>query len=162
MPHESELELAGGDVAKFTGYTSVQGLNRALRSLPREAAAELRDASQTIADEVAGAARGRALATGGAYQLVGMTIKSRRDRVPVVQLGGSSRIPGRSGPRQTVGDLIWGAEYGGGARPRTRQFRPWLGSDDGAGYALWPTVRELNPEIRRLYSEALRTALERI
>lgn len=34
--------------------------------------------------------------------------------------------------------MFFGDEFGGGARPRTRQFRPHRGRD---GYALYPTLR---------------------
>lgn len=37
---------------------------------------------------------------------------------------------------------ILGAEFGGGRRPTTRQFPPWLGKGEDAGYMLFPTIRE--------------------
>lgn len=37
---------------------------------------------------------------------------------------------------------ILGAEFGGGRRPTTRQFPPWLGKGENAGYMLFPTIRE--------------------
>ena len=44
----------------------------------------------------------------------------------------------------------YGHEFGGGARPRTRQFRPHRGTE---GYALFPTIRERKPETERIVYE---------
>lgn len=147
-------------MAKMSGYTNVAGLNKALKTLPKEASKRLRDAAQSIAIDVAATAAGRASAIGGVAKYVAPTIKAPRDRVPVVKMGGNSRLPGdRSGERQSVGDVIWGAEFGGGARPSTRQFSPHKGR---TGYFLWPTVRAENQDIADAYSEALLDALEAI
>ena len=142
----------------MTTLDGIAGLNRALRALPKEASAELRDASQEIAGEVADKARAKASGMGGAAAKVAPTIKARRDRVPVVAMGSKKRIErGRSGDRQTVGDLIWGAEFGGRGRNTTQQFLPHRGQD---GYFLWPAVREA--DIGERYSEALLDALNKI
>lgn len=47
--------------------------------------------------------------------------------------GGSGRLPNGNG---TYGDVFFGAEFGGGARPTTRQFRPYK----PRGYWFFPTV----------------------
>lgn len=47
--------------------------------------------------------------------------------------GGSGRLPSGTG---TYGDLFFGAEFGGGSRPETRQFRPYKPT----GYWFFPTV----------------------
>jgi hypothetical protein len=139
-------------------YTSVAGLNTALRKLPKEASARLRDASEEIAADVARVASSRAMGLGGPASIVAPTIRGTRDRVPVVKMGSAKRIR-KGSASQTIGNLIWGAEFGGGARPTTQQFSPHLGT---TGYFLWPTVREMNDEIRKEYSEALDKALEAI
>lgn len=141
----------------MTDYgTNVAGLQRKLRALPKEASAELRDASVQIAEHVAAEARANALGVGRSYSLLAPTIKARRDRVPVVAIGGSARIPGRTGDRQTLGDLLWGSEFGGRGRPTTQQFLPHLGT---VGYALWPAVRAHSEETQEEYSAALDRAL---
>lgn len=145
-------------MAKTLTFYQVEGLSRALRALPRTASARLRDASQEIASRVASDAAARASAQGGAAAKVAPSIRAGRDRVPLVRMGNSSPI--RSGPRQTIGDLIWGAEFGGGARPTTRQFRPWKGSGTGAGYFLWPTVRDDRSFIETAYGDALLDAID--
>lgn len=146
--------------AKMTDYgNSIAGLRSALRRLPKTASAELKDASREIAEDVAEQARGRAASLGGAWKYLGPTIRVARSSVPTVAIGGSRRLPGRKGPRQTVGDLTFGLEFGGGARSTTRQFMPHLGT---TGYALWPTVRERSEDIGERYSRALLDALEGI
>lgn len=151
-------------------FTSVAGLNKALRKLPKEASAKLRDASQDIAKKIASDAADAARSQGGLAAIVAPSIRASRDRVPVVRMGDSSPLPtsgtgytrSRSGTRQTVGDVIWGAEFGGGARPTTTQFRPWRGSGNGAGYFLFPTVKDAHEFIQDEYSDALLDALNKI
>jgi hypothetical protein len=144
---------------RATSYATVEGLSAALRSLGPEASKRLRDASQAIASDMADEARTRAAGVGGAYSLVGPTIRGTRDRVPALAVGGSRRIPGRSGDRQTVGDLLWGAEFGGQGRPTTQQFRPHLGT---VGYAFWPAVRAESDDAMEAWSAALADALDAI
>lgn len=144
---------------KTTTYLSAEGLNRTLRTLTPEASKQLRDASQAIAGDMADVARSRASGIGGAMSLVGPTIRATRDRVPALAMGGSTRIPGRSGDRQTVGDLLWGAEFGGQGRPRTMQFLPNLGT---TGYAFWPAVRDESDHAMEQWSQALADALDAI
>lgn len=151
--------------AKTTTYTTVQGLNKALSRLPKEASAELRKASKAIAKDIADEAAGKARGQGGVAALVAPTIRAASDRVPVIKMGSSKKLPesgsgwthGRSGSRQTIGDVIWGAEFGGGARPTTQQFLPHKGT---VGYFLWPTVRDNSDDMQDRYSEALLDALE--
>ena len=144
-------------VAKITYYNTIEGLNRAVRAVPKEAAPRLREASGRIAGDVASVAASRARSVGGPLRRVAPTIKAGKDRVPVVRMGGTTRM--RKGKNQTVGNLMWGAEFGGRAQPTTQQFLPHLGR---TGYALWPTVRAMSGDIREEYSKALRDALRAI
>lgn len=154
-------------MAKTTTYKTIEGLNKALRSLPKEAADRLRGASKVIAVKVAGDAASKARSQGGVAALVAPSIRGTRDRVPKVLMGSAKRLPtagngwarARSGPGQTVGNIIWGAEFGGGARPATTQFLPFRGN---TGYFLWPTVREDDRMIQQEYSDALLDALKAI
>ena len=151
--------------AKVT-YYSVAGLNKSIRRLPKEAKAKLRDGAERIAKKVAADAQARARSQGGIAAIVAPTIRSGRDTVPVVKMGDSTRLPtsgsdwqrNRTGKRQTIGDVIWGAEFGGGRRPTTTQFLPWRGSGTGAGYFLWPTVRGDRQFISDAYEESMADA----
>lgn len=133
-------------------------LNRMLRSLSREASRGIRAESRAIAGDVAAAAESRALALGGAAKVVAPSLRAVSDRVPAVRLGGSARL--REGERQTVGDVIWGAEFGGGRRRTTRQFAPWRGNGEGAGYFLFPTVRDMEDEVLERYGDAVMRAVD--
>lgn len=88
-------------MAKMTVYNNVAGLNRALRKLPKEATAELRHASVDIAQAVAQEAADTARGEGGVASLVAPTIRATRDRVPVVKMGGATRLPERYGHART-------------------------------------------------------------
>lgn len=150
-------------MAKTYTYTDVAGLRKALRTLPKEASARLRDASVDIAEDVARKAGARARMVGGAAAYVAPTIKARRDRVPKIVMGGTTRLPARDGAarkgtRQTVGNVVWGAEFGS---DRFRQFSPWRGNDTGAGYFLWPTVRAESDSTIERYGDALIRAVDK-
>jgi len=146
----------------------VKGLNRALRSLPKLAAEHLREASLDISELVADDGRQLARMSGGLGMLVAPSIVATRDRVPRVKEGSAKKLPAHSdgrarrGARQTVGDVMWGAEFGGGRRPTTRQFRPWRGSGSDAGYMLYPAVRRNAERTGELYSAALDAALQEL
>lgn len=151
--------------AKVT-YYSAAGLNKSIRRLPKEAKVELRNGAERIARKVADDAQSKAKSLGGIAAIVAPTIRSGRDAVPIVKMGGSSKLPTsgngwqrkREGARQAIGDVIWGAEFGGRRRPTTQQFLPWRGNDTGAGYFLWPTVRGDREFISDAYEDAMADA----
>lgn len=150
-------------MARTYTYQNIAGLRRALRSLPKEAQATMRDASLDIADSVARKAGQRARMVGGVMRYVAPTIKAKRDRVPKIVMGGTTRLPSRDGsPRrgskQTVGNVVWGGEFGS---DRFRQFSPWRGNGEGAGYALWPTVRDESDDTIERYGDALMSAVDK-
>lgn len=149
--------------------SSIAGLNRALRQLPKGAKAELTEASGEIAERVAADARGRAsslVSRIGGWKYLGPTIRADKSSKPGIKIGGRRKLPKKrggtthgGGPRQTVGDLTFGLEFGGGVRTTTTQFLPHLGRE---AYAMWPAVREHSEETGRMYSEALMAALEKM
>ena len=54
-------------------------------------------------------------------------MKRKSDRVPALTAGGSRKVKSSTG-KVTAGDVFFGYEFGGGARPTTQQFPPWLGT----------------------------------
>lgn len=157
-------------MAKTMQFYRVESLNATLRAIPKEANATLRDASQSIAGEVAGDAAAAARSQGGLAAIVAPTIRAARDRVPYIKMGGSKQLPKegngwkrktRKGANQTIGDAMWGAEFGGQRRRTTQQFRPWRGSSHGAGYFLWPAVRDNRAYIEKAYGDALIEAIDK-
>lgn len=76
--------------------TYVEGLNellRALNKLPKEAAAELRRSSQNIADRhMVPAWKNAALYGAGPWgEVIANSVKSKRDRIPAVSIGGNRK-----------------------------------------------------------------------
>ena len=117
-------------------------LQARVRRLPKVAQAELREASQAIADMEAPRLRGAASASSRQAGAIASSIRVRRDRFPAIAAGGRGRT-GVSGGA-TAGQLFYGAEFGGRRSRTTMQFRPHLGKQ---GYWLFPTLREDTGEL---------------
>lgn len=130
-------------------------LQARVRRLPKVAQAELREASQAIADMEAPRLRGAASASSRQAGAIASSIRVRRDRFPAIAAGGRGRT-GVSGGA-TAGQLFYGAEFGGRSSRTTMQFRPHLGQ---RGYFFFPTLRADQPKQRDLWEAALRN-LER-
>ena len=96
---------------------------RALRSLPKDLQAELRDAAGDISEALATLSQ-RAAST-PLEVAVGRSIRARRDRIPKVVVGGARPVIGSRGA--PPGAAMYGALFGGRGRPTTQQFRPHLG-----------------------------------
>jgi hypothetical protein len=142
-------------VAKRVRVKGIPRLRGALAALPKEATKELRDAAQDMSEDIASQAATKARGVSTMYRTyVAPTIKARRDKVPVIKVGGRKRIR-KGNERQRVGELLFGAEYGGRGRPTTQQFLPHLGT---TGYALWPTVRQEMPNVVDAYADAITDA----
>ena len=93
----------------------------AFRRLPKDANNALRDRSlelaQALSTKVASAAR----SDSGQSALIAPTVKARRDRIPFIEAGGSTRV-GRN--RVPAYKVIFGSEFGARTLP---QYRPHVG-----------------------------------
>ncbi len=94
----------------------VEGLNdvlRALRALPKEASAELRNASARIASEhMVPAWQNAALYNAGPWgQVIADSVRVRRDRLPAVQIGGNRKVLSGGG---TATMVRWPSDTGQG------------------------------------------------
>ena len=99
-------------------------LQRELRTADPELAKRLQQVNKRLAESIAGEARGAA----------GPSVPSRsKESIRPQASGRESRVV--AGARVPE---FYGQEFGGGRRPRTRQFPPHRGHE---GYFLWPTVR---------------------
>jgi len=153
-------------VASKTSLTvnlSIEGVRETLRAfsqMPKDASDALRDASLALAQELATAARADGMANGGPQgRLVAQTVKAKRDRVPVVEAGGTRRL-GRH--RTPAYGLLFGSIFGMTRRsgwyasPRYgtatgRQYRPHGGQ---SAYWFFPVIEQNTAEISRRWNEA--------
>lgn len=116
------------------------------RDLPKDASEELRVQAGKLAESMlskvkAAAARDRSPQS----RIVAATAKVKRDRVPVLEVGGTKRI-GRN--KQPAFKLTMGAEFGS----RLKQFhKPHQGR---TGSWFFPVVEKESAEIGRQWSEA--------
>jgi hypothetical protein len=125
--------------------TGVRETLTAFRELPKEASAELRDASGRIAAFMAVSARERGMASSARSALVAGTVRPARDRVPVVQAGGSTRLGSRNVPAWA---LLFGDEFGA---VTYRQFRPHRGN---LGYWFFSSIEGNEERIDREWNTA--------
>jgi len=139
----------------FNGKTEIDGLRelrRELRRYSREAPREIQKANKSVAETVSAKALGKMRALGGVHAHVAR-MKSIRPRAGQAWAG--ITIGGRAAKH---GPAL-GAEFGALQYP---QFPSWRGNQEGAGYAVWPTIREEQDRIRETYVDVLQDALNRI
>src|SRR5262245_14204010 len=118
-----------------TGETGIQvagvkALLKALSKIDKNLQSDVREASQKIAADIVSGARNASHTP--LQRMVAGGLVAKRDRVPVVKTAGTvgAGVPTR--------DVFYGAEFGGGKRPTTRQFPPHKGQQ---GYFLYPYIR---------------------
>jgi hypothetical protein len=134
----------------FTISIQVEGMGetlRAFRDLPKEASDELRVESGEIAEYLAGKIRTAAGSDMSPQaRIVAATLKVKRDRVPVLEVGGTKRI-GRN--KVPANRLMFGAEFG------SNRFRQFHKRHTGtAGSWFYGTVKREEAEIGRMWLEA--------
>ena len=89
----------------------------------------------------------------------------KSDRLPTLELRGSSPVPSKSRPpskrknKVTRSDVFFGAEFGGGATRTTRQFLRHRGQ---SGYFFWPTVRKRKNQIAKEYLEGIDRVVKKL
>ncbi|HRD59382.1 hypothetical protein [uncultured Nocardioides sp.] len=127
------------------GAFRVHGLNEViarLKALENGSEVAVRVANKEVATTVADGSRSAASALGGVAAHVAPGIKASAGlKSGSVALGDDPAAPG--------------AEFGGGRRPTTQQFKPWRGSGSGSGYFLFPTIRLKSERINETYRDAL-------
>jgi len=85
-------------------------------------------------------------------------LRARRDRIPTIKLDHKRGFVSGSRPNRkrktkvTMGDVFFGAEFGGRARPTTKQFLRHRGRQ---GYFFWQAVRDNKSFIAEEYSAAI-------
>ena len=137
---------------KATAF-EIKGLNQLLRvlnKLPKDLQNDIRDASNAIASDLGEGAKNAAAGNRQAA-LAATGLKVKRDRVPTIRAAGTIR------PGLKAQDIFFGAEFGGGRRPTTQQFRPHRGQD---GYWLYPTARARGKRYFEMWAEAVDKAFK--
>lgn len=138
-------KIRSGDV-RIAGLIE---LDRALKELGPDLRAELRQTNRDAAERVAGHAKAAAYSLGGVAAKTAPSIKATASfRSAGVGFGGARAPYGA------------GAEFGGGRRPTTRQFKPWRGNGSTAGYFVYPTIRRDADQILDDYVDAANAVIK--
>jgi hypothetical protein len=140
---------------------------------------EMRAVAYAIAKDLQGRVKIEAGLTGATpgrarqYLQVAKGLRANNDNVPTIKLRGNEpfksttrpvnkndrkKIKGRS-QKVLLSDIFFGAEFGGGARPTTKQFLRHRGQ---SGYFFWPTVRKRKNEIAREYLDGLDRVIKQL
>jgi len=151
------------DRETFKASTKIEGLSetlRAFKTLDKEASAAAKAEAQKIADVLAARIRAKA-PSDKRYQNLVVSVKSGKDRVPVIRIGGrqTPRVSGGAGPAQLVIGMEFGADQSGpnGWRfpPRTPRF-----GRGNQGYWIFPTARVNQTEIIKMWFDAMDRIIE--
>lgn len=138
----------------------------AFRELPKDANNELRERSKALAELLANRAQAAGRAEGSQAALVARTVKAVRDRVPVVQAGGTRKLGRHAAPAYS---LLFGSEFGMNqksgwyANPRFRRSRAHQYHRHTGQQGAWffPTVEASGPEIGREWRAAADEVMRR-
>jgi hypothetical protein len=125
---------------------------------------EMRKASRQVAANIVIKAKAEAATVTRSRQAIQVMrgMKARSDRIPTASLSHKSPFISKSNPSKnrkkpvTRGDVFFGAEFGGGATPQTKQF---LRHRYRSGYFFWPTVRKEKENIAKEYLDAIQRVL---
>ena len=137
---------------------------------------EMRKAAEQVAQNLVNKAKAEAGTVTRSRQAVEVMkgMKASRDRIPTIFLQEKSLFQSKSSKfttsyniktkrrvkrKVTRGDVFFGAEFGGGATPRTKQFLRHRGR---SGYFFWPTVRKEKQNIANEYLEAIDRVLAKL
>jgi hypothetical protein len=152
------------DRETVSGAFVVEGLKdtlKAFKTLDREASKEAREQAKSIADRLAAYIR-RAAPPDVRNQNLAQSVKSGRDRVPVIRVGGrqTPRVSGGGGPAQLVIGMEFGASESGPNAWRFPPRTPRLGRGN-QGYWIYPTVKSRQREITSMWFDAMDKIINR-
>lgn len=142
-----------------------RGLLKALSAMDKASQAQLKNDVYSISSWVAGGIKTSGY-VGARFPaqaaVVAATVRPARDRVPTIYVGGSK---GRTSGGANAGQLLFGNEFGGernakgslsafpngGFRFPERTAREGRGNK---GYWIFPTLKEMQPTIKKRWQEA--------
>ncbi|NBW22518.1 MAG: hypothetical protein EBR82_82685 [Caulobacteraceae bacterium] len=154
---------SAGQAAVLANTVQVKDLYETLRKFDRasyEFSKELRKVAYTIAKDLSTQVRIEAGTVSRATQAIQVAkgLRASNDRFPLIKLRGNESFVSKSRPNSkrkkkvTRADVFFGAEFGGGLTPKTKQFLRHRGQ---SGYFFWPTVRKRKNEIAKEYLEGI-------
>ncbi len=156
--------IGRGGTASIGGNTViVKDLFETLRKFSKaspEFNKEMKKVAYTIARDLEAKVRIEAASVSRASQAIQVAkgLRAKNDRIPTIGLRGKESFVSKSRPNSkrktkvTRADVFFGAEFGGGARPTTKQFLRHRGQ---SGYFFWPTVRKRKNEIAKEYLDGM-------
>ncbi len=172
-----DLASTVGRAGQVSYAIEIEGLYDVLRRFSKASPffnEQIRKVSTDLAVDLLAAVRVEAGSVSRARQALEVTrgLMVRKDRVPSIRLRPNMQfrsktrsnrkrgrvqgpvIPGQFGLERKVlmKDVFFGAEFGGGAKPTTRQFLRHRGQ---SGYFFWPTVRKKKNEIAQRYLDGI-------
>ena len=160
-----QVSITGGNKA-----IEITGIAEFLRDASRADAnfnVEMRKAARQVAANLVVKAKAEAATVTRSRQAIQVMrgMKAKSDRIPTVSLSHKSPFISKSNPNKnrkrpvTRGDVFFGAEFGGGATPRTKQFLRHRGR---SGYFFWQTVRKEKENIAKEYLDAIDRVLVKL
>lgn len=136
---------------------------KVMNKMNKEANNELKREVLKISDMTATAIRLAAVSP--RQKIIANTIRSNWDRIPTISIGGDKKITHGKRGGGTVGDIMFGVEFGArraflrnGGRAFPPRSAPYHGGS--RGYWLFPTLRDQQPEIRRRWYQAVDDLIE--
>ena len=164
------MDMANDKITIKPDLSDYRGLLKAISQMDKDSQTVLKT---DVASISAWTAQGMAYAAYGAPMarqavIVASTIRANKDRVPNITIGGSK---GRASGGANSGQLLFGNEFGsdrnikgskglfpnGGYRFPDRSPREGRGN---AGYWIFPTLKAMQPEIRRRWFNAIEKVLD--
>ena len=142
-----------------------RGLLKALSQMDKDSQGKLKNDVYSISSWVAGGIKTSAY-VGARFPaqaaIVAATIRPARDRVPTIYVGGSK---GRASGGANAGQLLFGNEFGGNPEYRKSvsgfpnggyKFPPRSPREGrgNTGYWIFPTLKVMQPEIKKRWQEA--------
>ena len=164
LPGDTGSTLGRGGTASVVGNTvEVKDLFETLRKFSKASPQfnkEMRKVAYTIARDLEAKVRIEAGTVSRASQAIQVAkgLRASNDRIPTIKLRGKESFVSKSRPNSkrktkvTRADVFFGAEFGGGATPKTKQFLRHRGQ---SGYFFWPTVRKRKNAIAKEYLEGI-------
>ena len=160
-----QVSITGGNDA-----ITIDGIGKFLRDASRADAnfnVEMRKAARQVAANLVIKAKAEAATVARSRQAIQVMrgMKASSDRVPSVKLSQNSPFISKSNPNKkrkrpvTRGDVFFGAEFGGGKTPNTKQFLRHRGR---SGYFFWQTVRKEKENIAAEYLAAIDQVLAKL